>query len=109
ACGRAVGHNHVHRATNECRRGLGESLRHSIAIRIVKGDVLAFEMAEIAQPVTEGVPPGCVIKRWANNADTRDLPRLLRAHRQGPSGRRAAEQRDELASPCMSGKEHCEG
>ena len=23
--------------------------------------------------------------------------------------RRAAEQRDELAAPCMSGKEHCEG
>jgi len=35
----------VHRATNECRRGLGETLRHSVAIRIVKGDVLAFEVA----------------------------------------------------------------
>ena len=35
--------------------------------------------------------------------------RLLRACRQRPRGRRAAEQRDELAPPCMSGKEHCEG
>jgi hypothetical protein len=34
-----------------CRRGLGESLRRSVAIRIVEGDVLAFEVTEIAQPL----------------------------------------------------------
>ena len=33
---------------------------------------------------------------------------LLRARRERPR-RRAAEQRNELAPPCMSGKEHCEG
>src|SRR2546429_6634126 len=66
----------------------------SVAIRIVKGDVLAFEITEIAQPVAEGLPPGRVI----NDADTRDLPRLLRARRERPCGHRAAEQRDELAS-----------
>jgi hypothetical protein len=41
---------------SERRRGLGESLRRSIAVRIIEGDVLAFEVPEIAQPVTEGVP-----------------------------------------------------
>src|SRR5215813_7953537 len=34
--------------------------------------------------------------------------RLLRARRERPRRRRAAEQRDERAPPCMSGKEHCE-
>ena len=29
--------------------------------------------------------------------------------RERPRCRRTAEQRDELAAPCMSGKEHCEG
>src|SRR5262245_19750395 len=86
--------SHVHRATNKRRRGLGELLRRSVAIRIVEGDVLAFEVTEIAQPVTEGVP----VERVVDNADARDLPRLLRARRERP-GRCAAEQRDELAPP----------
>src|SRR5260221_7924731 len=34
---------------------------------------------------------------------------LLRARRERPGCRRAAEQRDELAPFCMTGKEHCEG
>src|SRR5262245_56784900 len=87
ACGRAEGCNNVHRAANERRRGLGESLRRSVAIRIVEGDVLAFEVTEIAQPVTEGVP----VQRVVDNADAWDLPRLLRTHRERPRRRRAAE------------------
>src|SRR5262249_31928498 len=93
ACGRAEGCNNVHRATNERRRGLGESLRRAVAIRIVEGDVLAFEVTEIAQPVTEGVP----LERVVDNADVRDLPHLLRARHERPREGRAAEQRDELA------------
>ena len=31
------------------------------------------------------------------------------SRRKRPRGRRAAEERDELAPPCMTGKEHCEG
>jgi hypothetical protein len=38
----------------------------------------------------------------------RHFGRLLRARSERPRRRRAAEQRDELAPPCMSGKEHCE-
>jgi len=37
------------------------------------------------------------------------LTGLLRARRERPRRRRAAQQRDELAASCMSGKEHCEG
>src|SRR5262249_42699825 len=62
-------------------------------IRIVEGDVLAFEVTEIAQPVTEGVP----VQRVVDDADARDLPRLLRARRERPR-RRTTEQRYELAA-----------
>jgi hypothetical protein len=42
-------------------------------------------------------------------SDRRELSRLLRPCRERPRHCRAAEQRDELAASCMSGKEHCEG
>jgi hypothetical protein len=71
ACGRAVGRNNIYRATNERRRGLGEPLRHFVAIRIGEGNVAAFEVAEVAQPVPEGVPP----ERVVDDADARDLRR----------------------------------
>jgi hypothetical protein len=41
-------------------------------------------------------------------SDGRHLRRLLRARRERPRRRRAAEQRDELAAPCMTRKKHCE-
>jgi hypothetical protein len=43
--------------------------------------------------MTEGIPPGGVI----DDADTWDLPSLLRVRRERPRGRRAAEKRHELA------------
>jgi hypothetical protein len=43
------------------------------------------------------------------HADTPRPYRQLRGRRERPRGYRAAEQRDERAAPCMSGKEHCEG
>jgi hypothetical protein len=42
------------------------------------------------------------------HADPAHRVRLLRARRERLRGR-AAEQRDELAAPCMSGKQHSEG
>jgi hypothetical protein len=47
-------------------------------------------------------------QRGAEETDYRHH-RLLRARCERPRGCRAAEQRDELAPPCMSRKEHCEG
>ena len=43
------------------------------------------------------------------HADAPHALALLRARRERPRRRRAAEQRDELAAPCMSGKQHSEG
>src|SRR2546423_1857710 len=70
------------------------TLRPPFAVRMVEGDVLAFEITEIAHPVAEGLPPGRVIE----DADTRDLRRLLRARRKRPRRCCTAEQREELAS-----------
>src|SRR5262249_62335851 len=54
ACGGAEGCNNGHRATNEGRRGLGESLRRSVALRIVEGEFLAFRGNSIAPTLTAG-------------------------------------------------------
>src|SRR5262245_53955492 len=52
---------------------------------------------------THGLAPTC---RGKNTLRHR---RLLRTRCERPRGRRDADQRDELAPPCMPGKEHCEG
>src|SRR6266446_9225469 len=75
----------VFRCPSRRRRGLGEPLRHPVTIRIIEGDVLAFEITEIPQPVPESIPPGRVV----NDADARDLRWLLRAGRERPCGRTA--------------------
>src|SRR5262245_14444370 len=75
ARGRGVGRNNIYRATNERRRGLCEPLRHPVTIRVVEGDVAAFEVAEIAQPVSEGVPDGRVV----DDTNARNFRRLLPA------------------------------
>ena len=49
------------------------------------------------------------IRRFAVEPSDHRYSRLLRAGRKRPGDGRAAEQRDELAAPCMSRKEHCEG
>ena len=76
-------------------------------------DVASVGPAQLLQ----GLQEGCItrspfpIVRW-QGADDADAPHalgLLRARGQRPSRRRAAEQRDELAAPCMSGKQHSEG
>jgi len=43
------------------------------------------------------------------NADAPHALALLRARRERPRRCCATEQRDELAAPCMSGKQHSEG
>jgi hypothetical protein len=52
------------------------------------------------------------IWQWAESekylASRSHVPVLSNPRRERTRGRRAAEQRDELAAPCMTGKEHCE-
>ena len=55
--------------------------------------------------------PACPRVVFGVNHQHADAPHpvaLLLARRERPR-RRRADQRDELAAPCMSGKEHCEG
>src|SRR4029077_20814506 len=64
--------------------------------------------------LAEALTKGCHNARrfpWRATADepNRRRCRLLRPCRERPSQRRTAEQRDELAAPCMSGKQHSEG
>src|SRR5262249_3764538 len=95
---RAVGRDDVDRAANELRRRLGEPLGHAVAIRIVEGDALAFEVAELAQGMAEDIPLGRVV----DDADAGELRRLLRAPRarrkNGRHGGRAGEEGDELTT-----------
>ena len=80
ARGGAVGRDDIDRAAHELCCRFGEPFGRSVAIGVVECDVLAFEVAEIAQPLVEGIPPGRVV----DDADTRDLRLLLRARRQRP-------------------------
>src|SRR5262249_54375893 len=72
--------------------GQGDLHRHETVARLMRP----------SQPVP-GSSPGPSISHPPN------FVRLLRARRDRPRRRCAAEQRDELAAPCMSGKQHSEG
>src|SRR5262249_4212395 len=58
-------------------------------------DVFAFNVAKIAQTLTEVIPNRLII----DDADGRELRRPLRPCGKRPRGRCAAEQRDEIATP----------
>src|SRR5262249_32621020 len=74
-------------------------------------EIAAVRPTELLQTLLERGNPG--LRLWtavgdpAQHADPSCRTGLLRTRRKRPS-RRAAEQRDELAPPCMSGKQHCE-
>jgi hypothetical protein len=70
--------------------------------------ILAFDVASFAQALVEGRETESVWfpRPGADLSDHRHR-RLLRPRRERPRSRRAAEQRDELAAFCMTGKEHC--
>src|SRR5262245_61093895 len=56
-----------------------------------------------------GLPLRIIRRQMHENADPPQPGWLLRTRRDRPRYSRATEQRDKLAPPCMSGKEHCEG
>src|SRR5262249_59621985 len=62
------------------------------------GDVAPFDITEVPHPAHEFLAEWIVARGSRPDVpDTRRLPRLLRARRERPSGRRA-DQRDELAA-----------
>src|SRR5262249_27012286 len=70
---RAVGRNQVHRTANELGRDRREPVWCPLAIAVLIGEVLAFDVSELAQGLPEGLPHRRVIK----DADARGLGRLL--------------------------------
>src|SRR5262249_20515505 len=66
----------------------------AIGTAIFKRNVLAFQIAEIAQSLPESIPH----RRIIDDADARNPSLLLRARRERPRDCPAAQQRDEIAA-----------
>src|SRR5262249_45236524 len=80
---------------------LGEALAASLCPANLNRDVATFHPTEFAQTLHECGEPLALDRgrRGTQESDGRQLAGLLRAHRDRPPNRRAAEQRDELATP----------
>ena len=91
--------NDIDLEPDELGRDLGEALAASLRPAILDRDGAALDPAEFAQPLHKSGGPLAPGRRRARaqEPDGRQLRRLLRARRERPRRRRAAEQRDELA------------
>src|SRR5262249_23730372 len=98
----------------ELGRDLVVAFTKSLRPAIFDRDGVALGPTKLAQPLHEDGEPGRLDQTWARGEkpDGRQPARSLRARRERPCCRRAAEQRDELApfqvielhsSPCTSG------
>jgi hypothetical protein len=106
----ASGENHAHRTADEIGRQFRQSIESSLRPNIFDADVAVLDIASFVQSLAErGNLVAQHSRRPAAEKPDHRHRRLLRARRERPRRRRATEQRDELAPPCMSGKEHCEG
>src|SRR5215831_11445872 len=74
----------------------------------VAADAPAGLLETLQESAEAGLKFPIVRTRGQENANEAYLLALLRPRRKRPRGRCAAEQRDELAAPCMTGKEHRE-
>src|SRR5262249_9431195 len=101
----------VHLEADELGRYLGISLIAALCPAILYPEISSVAPAEFPKPSHKRTGPGAPGSGRARpeEADNWRLKWLLRARRERPRRRRAAEKRDELAAPCMSRKEHCEG
>ena len=95
----AVRDNDIDLEPDELGRDLGEALVASLRPAILDRDGATLDPAEFAQPLHKSGDPLALGRRRARaqEPDGRQLSRLLRARRERPRRRRAAEQRDELA------------
>ena len=71
---RAVGRDQIHRAAHQLRRGCRQPIRRPVAVAVLIGDVLPFDIAEFAQSLSEGLPH----RRVVEDTDARYFRRLLR-------------------------------
>jgi len=104
------GSDNSHPAAGEVGHERRQSSVQAAKPVVLDSHVLALDVAGFAQGFVERgrVARGAIERTTADKADN-GHGRLLRARRQRPRSRGAAEERDEGAAPCMSGKEHCEG
>src|SRR5262249_22465498 len=104
-----AGTNHRDLGAHELAYELRQAIHLTLCPAIFDADIAVFDVTGLTQPLAERghEMSECPGRSAVEEPDHRQ-PRLLRARREWPRGR-AAEQRDELAPPCMSGKEHCEG
>jgi hypothetical protein len=84
---RAVGRDQIDRAAHQLRRGRRQPIRRPLAVAVLIGDVLPFDVAELAQSLSEGLPH----RRIVEDTNARHLRRLLRMRRERP-GRSGASQ-----------------
>jgi hypothetical protein len=98
---RGVGDNHIWRQFYQlCRVGLYAS-RVTAGPAIVDAHVAAFYPSQFLKPLLQRFDPSlsyCVISDTHEHADTPHALWLLRARRERPCDRRAADERDELAA-----------
>src|SRR5262249_52323625 len=92
--------NDIDLEPDELGREFGGAVAASLRPAIVDRKVATLDPAEFAQPLHKSGDPMAVGRRraGAQETDSRQLSRLLRPRRERPRRRRAAEQRDELAT-----------
>src|SRR5262249_34122025 len=85
---------------DELGRDLGDTLLASLGPAVLDRDGTALDPAEFAQSLHKRGDPlaGGRVRALAHEPDSLQFPRLLRARRERPRGRRAAEQRDDVAA-----------
>ena len=89
-----------------CRQGR-EAFGAAIGRSILNDEASTLVISEFPETFAQGIEIGGVGLRGYCLQHTDAPGQLLRMCRERPR-RGTAEQRDELAAPCMTGKEHCE-
>ena len=92
--------NDVDFQTDELRRNVGQSFVFPLGRAPFADEILAFDITELTHPLLEsGIYAGKSFARYYDrNPNAPHLSRLLRARRERPRDRRAAQERDELAA-----------
>src|SRR5215831_419210 len=93
-------HDHVDLEPHEVGRDLGREVVPALRPAHVDIYVAVFDPAKFAEPRGEGGEPhaGRRLRAGAEEPNSHGLAALLRTRRERPRGRRAAEQRDEVAA-----------
>src|SRR6516165_7041303 len=99
-CGRgSLGDNDIDLESDELSSDFAEAFVASLRPANLDCDGSVLDPAKLAHSLHKGGDPSALCRRYsaAYEPDGRELCRLLRAHREWPHHRRAAEQRDKLA------------